>query len=230
MTRTPTRRRPLLAAALVAGALSLAPGVQANVNIPEGGAVSPGSTQIINILVTAGCEGGLPMDAIEVVLPDAVSSPVPEWIAGWDAEIIPAAESDEQRTTVRWSGGPLEDGELLEFGLRLGFPDEPDAELVFPVTQVCGLVETSWVGTDGPNAAPTVVLQPRLGARDLLELRGTVRDIGSRIDELESRLGGVDPENLRSRVSDNESAVQSISERLDDLEARIEELESSSGG
>lgn len=186
---------------------------QANVNIPEGGAVTPGSVFLINFQAQEGCEG-LAMDTLEVTIPEAVDNPVPEDIPGWTVEV--ETDDDDAVSLVRWSGGPLDSGTFLEFGMRLGFPDEPGATIEFPVVQRCG--------TEELTSTPTVNLAPRFGPRDLIALSDGQDSLRTEIDELRSRLGNVDPENLRSRVGDTESAIDTIEVRLDEFEARLDEF------
>ena len=193
------------------------------VNIPEGGAVTPGSVYVINFQVKAGCDG-LPMDTLEVTIPEAVNNPLPEAVPGWtvESETEPAADGTSRVALVRWSGGPLEDGTFLDFGLRAGFPDESDSTIEFPVVQRCGdLTSTS---------APTVLLAHRVDEQDLVALSDSVAAIRAEVEDLSSRLDGVDPENLRTRVSDDESAIAEIRGRLDRLVERLDALESAPQG
>ena len=140
MTHSNKLRQPmavgLSAAMLIAFA---APVLGENVNIPEGGAVTPGSVFVINFQVQAGCDG-LPMDTLEVTIPEAVDNPLPEDVPGWtvESETAPASDGTSRVSLVRWSGGLLEDGAFAEFGLRAGFPDEPGSTIEFPVVQRCG--------------------------------------------------------------------------------------------
>lgn len=217
---------PIMAATMLSGATAAHA-----VNIPEGGAVTPDSVLIINFQIIEGCDGQA-TDGLVVTLPDSVSNPIPEAVAGWTAAVAATLDNDgnDAQTQVSWSGGPLADGQLLEFGLRLRFPDEEGAVLEFPVTQTCGLVDVVWSGSDGPTPAPKVVLQERLTATDLLELQATVQDIDTRLADVEARLGGVDPQNLRSRVSETESAIEGLTEDVADLDGRLANVEEPSEG
>jgi uncharacterized protein YcnI len=232
MTRS-SRPRRTAAAALSAAMLGLLAAPAQGVNIPEGGAVSADSVQIIHFQVREGCDG-LPTDSLEVVIPEAVVNPSPEAMPGWSVEtetvVIAGAdeEAEPQVSRVRWTGGPLEDGQFLEFGLWARFPDDPDAVLEFPVIQRCGEVERAWTGEDEAMPAPTVTLQPRLGPRGMLGLVDAVAALESRVLELEDRLGDVNPQNLRTRVSDNESAVSELQGGLAELEQRVSDLEEGS--
>ncbi len=224
MTRSTRLRQPMVAGLSAAMLIAFAaPAFGENVNIPEGGAVTPGSNFLINFQVQGGCDG-LPMDALEVTIPEAVANPLPEGVPGWtvESETVPASDGTSRVSLVRWSGGPLQDGAFYEFGLRAAFPDEPDLSIEFPVVQRCG-AETS-------TSAPTVVLAPRFGPQDLIGLSDSVAAIRAEVEELSSRLGGVDPENLRTRVSDDESAIEEIVGRLDALTERLDALESATQG
>lgn len=213
MTRSNKLRQPMVAGLTTAMLITFAaPVLGGNVNIPEGGAVTPDSVYVINFQVQEGCDG-LPMDALEVTIPEVVNNPVPEGVPGWtvETETVPASDGTSRVTLVRWSGGPMEDGTFYEFGLRAGFPDEPDSTIEFPVVQRCG--------DEISTSAPTVVLTNRFDQQDLVKLTDSVAAIGAEVEELGSRLGGVDPENLRTRVSDSEAAIKEIMGRLDALES-----------
>ena len=189
MTRSTKLRQPMVAGLTAAMLITFAaPVLGGNVNIPEGGAVTPDSVFVINFQVQEGCDG-LPMDALEVTIPEVVNNPVPEGVPGWtvETETVPASDGTSRVTLVRWSGGPMEDGTFYEFGLRAGFPDEPDSTIEFPVVQRCGDVMST--------SAPTVVLTPRVDQQDLVALSDSVAAIRTQVEALESRLGGVDPEN-----------------------------------
>lgn len=209
-----TLSRASVAGISAALALALAaPAAVANVNIPEGGAVTPGSVFVISFQAQEGCDGA-PMDALEVTIPDEVSNPLPEDVPGWIVET--ETDDDGEISLVRWTGGVMDVGTFLEFRMRLGFPDEPNATIAFPVVQRCGLTEL--------ESEPTVQLSPRFGPRDLIELSESQGALLAAVEELQARLADVDPVNLRARVSDTEAALESISERLDALEELITEL------
>jgi periplasmic copper chaperone A len=209
--------------AVAAGLAGLIAAPAAAVNIPEGGAVTADSLFVINFQVQEGCDGA-PTDTLEVTIPESIQSPQPEWVSGWDAtvETVPAeGDDDGDRTVVRWTGGPLPDGTFKEFGLRARFPDEPGATIAFPVVQTCGAIERSWTDDEGAMAAPTVTLNERFGPRDILALRDSVVQLRSDVDDLSGRLGDVNVGNLRSRVSDTESGLTDVIERLDAIDAQL---------
>jgi uncharacterized protein YcnI len=234
MTGIHARRRAVLAGSLASLLIAAALPAHA-VNIPEGGAVTPDSSSLFHLRVTSTCDG-LPMDELEVTMPDSVRNPVPEAVPGWDVTIEPdpveadsvdegedTDEADEvEPTVVRWSGGPLEDGRLLEFGIRARFPDEEGEVLTFPVIQRCGDVEV--------ESAPTVTLAKRYGNNDIAEvdaevdqLRADVDVLRADVDRLQEQVGDVNVVNLRKRVTDTEQAMEELDERVTALEGSGEE-------
>jgi uncharacterized protein YcnI len=225
-----TRPRHAIATGLGAGLLMLLSVPAQAVNIPEGGAVTPDSVQVIHFLVREGCDGA-PTDSLEVSIPESVENVTPEAVAGWqagtDVTVVDGAEAEAEPrvTTVRWTGGPLEDGQFLHFGLWARFPDDPGATLEFPVIQRCGEVERAWTGASDEMPAPTVTLADRIGPRGLLDLSESVSALEADVEELQTRLGDVDPDNLRSRVTDIESVLERFRDRLDGLTQRVSDLE-----
>lgn len=224
-----TPARAILRGSMIAALASLLAVPGHAVTIPEGGAVTPDSTYIIHFQVREVCDGA-PMDTLEVTIPASVQNPTPEAIEGWDVEVeTPSMDegdaSGDAPTIVRWTGGPLEAGAFLEFGLWARFPDEPNATLEFPVVQRCGTVERTWSGSDGETAAPTVKLTERVLQRDLEELTASLDEVVGQVDELSSQLGDVDVANLRSRVGDAEDSQAEMSGQLDEILQRLEALE-----
>jgi uncharacterized protein YcnI len=217
-------KRALLRAACLAGVAGLAAVPAQAVNIPEGGAVTPDSVFVIHFQVREGCDGA-PMDALEVAVPASVQNPTPEAVDGWDVAVTPAEPGSGDSTILTWSGGPLEEGSFKEFGLWARFPDEPGAVLTFPAVQRCGTTEVIWDGSDGATPAPTVALTERIFQEDLEELRVSVGDMASQVDEINEQLGDVDAANLRSRVSEAEEALEEIVSQVEELTSRIGELE-----
>jgi uncharacterized protein YcnI len=250
MTATDTPRRTIFAGALAS--LMVAAAVPAAaVNIPEGGAVTPDSTFLFHLRVTETCDG-LPMDELEVTIPEGVTNPMPESMAGWDTTIeIPgemeedAAEEGEdvaeegddaeaaseasadggsELTVIRWDGGLLEDGRLLDFGIRARFPDEQDAVLEFPVVQRCGDVEV--------ESAPTVTLTLRYGQGEIAridaevtQLRAEVDTLRADVDRLQDQVGQVNVTNLRNRVEDLEDETVALDERVTAVEEELDATE-----
>ena len=238
MPRTNAPRQVIIAAAMAGLMAAVALPAHA-VNIPEGGAVTPDSTFLFHLRVTATCDG-LPMDELEVTIPENVVSPKPEAVGGWDVLIEdPAAMADEmaedetdvedeadaeaedsddvEPVVVRWSGGVLEDGYLLDFGIRARFPDAEGEVLEFPVVQRCGDVEL--------NHAPTIRLSQRYGQEAIAEmdaqidqLNADVEVLRADVDQLQQQVGDVNVRNLRTRVGDTEKAINELDERVTAIE------------
>ena len=226
MTRIHAPRRVILAGALASLMVAAALPVGA-VNIPEGGAVTPDSVFLFHFRVTETCDG-LPMDELEVTIPETVTNPKPEAMAGWDVEIEDPAAMDEEideeaeeaefePIVVRWTGGEVEDGLLLDFGMRARFPDAQDEVLEFPVVQRCGDVEQEFT--------PTIKLSTRYGQGeisrmddDITVLRADVDQLRADVDQLQQQVGDVNVEFLRGRVGDTEKAIVELDERVVALE------------
>lgn len=248
MSPTITRRRTVLAGGLaslmLAGSLPAAA-----VNIPEGGAVTPDSVFVFHLRVVEGCDG-LPMDELEVTIPESVLNPKPESVAGWDTTLEIPGEMDEEMaeddvadeasddemseeegsdeaaaededepelTVIRWDNGLLEDGLLLDFGIRARFPDEQDAVLEFPVVKRCGEVEQEF--------APTVKLTTRYGQGELTRmdedislLRADVDQLRADVDKIQRQIGEVNVTGLRDRVVVLEDEVVELDERVTAIE------------
>lgn len=72
--------------------------------------------------------------------------------------MVGKAQVTERIKTVKWEGGPLPQGQFLDFGMRILLPkakDDKKAELLFfPVLQQCETGSDLWnqiPGTDGYN-------------------------------------------------------------------------------
>lgn len=100
---------------------------------PAGGYVTFG------LLVPHGCDGAA-TTRVEVQMPEGVEEATPEAIPGWEASV-----DDSDGVVVTWEGGPLPDGQFIEFGLSIQMPDTPGETALFPTIQTCeGGVETAW--------------------------------------------------------------------------------------
>ena len=182
------------------------------------------------------------MTELQVTIPESVVNPKPESMAGWDTHLeIPgerdeesmedvepeeAAEVDEaaseaeaepQLTVIRWDAGELEDGHLLDFGIRARFPDEQDAVIEFPVVQRCGEVEQAF--------APTVKLTTRYGQGEIAALVDSVDVLRAAVDvlradgaKIQRQIGEVNVTNLRNRVVVLEDEVVELDERVTAIE------------
>ncbi|TNE65099.1 MAG: DUF1775 domain-containing protein [Alphaproteobacteria bacterium] len=114
---------------------------------------APGAYYFGELRVGHGCEG-LATTAVTVEIPEGIYSAKPQPKAGWTVEIIreslpePLAGSHGKVMTdrvarLRWSGGPLSDDMVDQFGLMLKLPDV-SGPLYFPVTQTCDGGQTDW--------------------------------------------------------------------------------------
>jgi len=155
----PHRPRRLVGAITGAALLStLAVPASAHVDIIDGSAVPGGGhgTQI-TFRVPHGCDG-VETDTILIQIPEGVTGVLPKWMAGWTIETEPraaapaslapdasAAPAEAEVGTVMWSGGPLPDGQYLDFQLLAVFPETPGAQLYFPVVQRCAAGEVAWI-------------------------------------------------------------------------------------
>jgi uncharacterized protein YcnI len=217
-------------AALAAGMLAaIAAPVQA-VNVPDGGAVPPGRVSVVHFRVLDGCEGQA-TEGLELAIPEGVTQVIPEAVPGWSVETETVdRDGVPEVAVVRWIGGPLPDRQMLEFGLRAAFPDEPGAVVQIPAVQRCSTTTLEWSGTDEETPAPVVRIAERLGAQDLIALGDAVAELSLVVEELGLRLGDVDVPNLRSRVSELESSLQDIASTLKDVDGRLDAIEDGISG
>lgn len=125
--------------------------VAAHASVPDGADVPSNSGAVIHVRIPHGCSGAA-ITAVEVQLPDGVVGAKPALIAGWTAttEMVPATytlwgtEYTERVGTITWTGGPLPDGQFLDFGISATFQLEP-GEYTLPVIQYCGDESVAWV-------------------------------------------------------------------------------------
>ena len=120
--------------------------------IPDGSAVVSGSSAVIHVRIGHGCEG-LPVDTVEVQLPDGIVSARPEYVPGWglEVEMVESEPYDQWGTTmtervgvIRWTDGDLPDFAYYDFGIKATFLAEPGTYWV-PVVQRCGEQEIAWI-------------------------------------------------------------------------------------
>lgn len=128
-----------------------------------------------------------------------------------------AAEAEPELTVIRWENGMLEDGLLLDFGIRARFPDEQDAVIEFPVVQRCGAVEQEFT--------PTIKLTTRYGQGEILRmdedisaLRADVDQLRSDVEKIQRQIGEVNVTGLRDRVVVLEDDVVELDERVTAIE------------
>jgi uncharacterized protein YcnI len=148
-----------LAGTIIGAAMltALAVPASAHVSIIDGSEVHGGGhgTQI-TLRVPHGCDGAA-TDTLEVRIPDGVTGVKPKWMAGWTIETEPTAAAaaslspdasaepgEPEVGVVRWTGGPLPDGQYLDFQLLAVFLETP-GEVYFPVVQRCGADEVAWI-------------------------------------------------------------------------------------
>jgi uncharacterized protein YcnI len=125
--------------------------VAAHASVPDGSKVPSNSGAVIHVRLPHGC-GDAAITAVEVQLPDGVVGAKPALIAGWTAttEMVPATytlygtEYTERVGTITWTGGPLPDGQFLDFGINATFQLEPGT-YTLPVIQYCGDASVAWV-------------------------------------------------------------------------------------
>ena len=125
--------------------------VAAHASVPDGSKVPSNSGAVIHVRLPHGC-GDAAITAVEVQLPEGVVGAKPELIAGWTSttEMVPATytlygtEYTERVGTITWTGGPLPDGQFLDFGINATFQLEPGT-YTLPVIQYCGDASVAWV-------------------------------------------------------------------------------------
>ncbi len=123
--------------------------------------------------VPHGCDG-LATTKITVRLPEGVLSAKPQVHPGWEIStkevklkkptLLHGKPVTETISEVSWSGGPLQDQFMDEFGLSVLLPDRPGETLLFPVIQECGKQTSNWTesGPEGKFPAPSLLLLGKL--------------------------------------------------------------------
>ncbi|MGH9034895.1 MAG: YcnI family protein [Acidimicrobiia bacterium] len=168
------RRNPVtaLAAASVAAVLLTAGPATAHVTANPREAPADNYTKH-NFRVGHGCEGS-PTTKVSIQIPDGVVSVKPQVTPGWTISTTkgPYAEPVELHgeaitegvKEVTWTGGPLPDEHMTEFGLSMRMPDKAGETLYFPTVQTCEQGEHRWItipveGQEEPEEpAPAVKL------------------------------------------------------------------------
>src|SRR5688572_25289428 len=77
------RGASLLSASLLT--LAVAAPALGHVSVPEG-EVASGGTAVVHFRIGHGCDG-LPVDTVEIQLPDGIVAAQPEYIPGWTVEV-----------------------------------------------------------------------------------------------------------------------------------------------
>lgn len=166
------RRRAILAAffTLAGGTAS----AHVTISPKEAGA---GTYAKLTIRVAHGC-GGSSTTIVRVAIPEGVGSVKPQVNRGWTIAIKkeplvkPVADGHGGQITevvreVSWSGGPLPDEHMDEFGLSVKLPETEGKTLLFPVVQTCEKGENKWVdapteGKHGGMPSPSVRLTAKV--------------------------------------------------------------------
>jgi uncharacterized protein YcnI len=122
--------------------------------------------------VPHGCDGS-PTTKVKIQIPDGVVSVKPEAVAGWKLEILngPITPYDSHGTMisegvkeVTWTGGPLADAHVAQFGMSLKMPNKAGETIYFKTIQTCEQGETAWIeipaeGAEEPeHPAPSLKL------------------------------------------------------------------------
>ncbi len=210
--------RRIFPAVLSAGLVVALGGVAQAVTIPDGGTVEADHVGLIHFRITEGCDGAA-TDGLEVTIPDGLKQVIPEAVPGWTVETETVErDGSPEVSVVRWTGGPLPDGQLLEFGLRATFPEDPGLVLEFPAVQRCGTTALDWTGISEDMPVPAVRTADRVGATDLIALADAVAKMSTTIEDIQTQLGDVDAPNVRSRVSELETTAEDITTKLDQID------------
>jgi uncharacterized protein YcnI len=165
-----THRWAALAGASALGLLIAAP-ASAHVTANPREAAANGYTKH-DFRVGHGCDGS-PTTKVAIQIPDGVISVKPQVVPGWTIAVtkgpITPYESEGQTISegvkeVSWTGGPLPDEHMLEFGLSMKMPDKEGETLYFPTVQTCQQGEHRWItipveGQEEPDEpAPAIKL------------------------------------------------------------------------
>lgn len=169
--RRTTRTITAAAGALVAiGVLA----VPASAHVEADPSEAPaGSTTVISFAIPHGCAGS-PTTSIDMKLPEGVTEAKPVYQGGWTAAVTSGAitpytnqdgeKISEAPTEIKWSGGTLPDGQVLELRVEVTLPDKAGETVTFPTIQTCEVGTTDWIelpGADGKepeHPAPSVKL------------------------------------------------------------------------
>jgi uncharacterized protein YcnI len=124
----------------------------AHVVVDPAAAPAGGYTKL-TFRVPHGCDGS-PTVKITVQIADGVLSVKPQVHPGWEIAIkkkklakavqLHGEDVTEVVSEVSWSGGPLADEYMDEFGMSVKLPSIKGARLLFPVIQECKKGTMSW--------------------------------------------------------------------------------------
>jgi uncharacterized protein YcnI len=99
------------------------------------------------------CEGS-PTTKVSVSIPDGVVSVKPQEVAGWTIAITrgPITPYEQHREKVSegvkevsWTGGPLPDDHMQQFGISMKLPDKAGQTIHFPTVQTCKQGVNRWI-------------------------------------------------------------------------------------
>lgn len=106
--------------------------------------------------VPHGCAGSATTGLI-VSIPKGVLAVKPQVHTGWtittktkkfDKPVrLHGKDIAQGVSEVTWTGGPLDDAYMDEFGLSVKLPNQPGEKLVFPVIQICQKGRSEWTST-----------------------------------------------------------------------------------
>lgn len=113
-----------------------------------------GSYAKLTFRLPHGCDGSA-TKKITVKIPEGFLSVKPQVHHKWKIEIkkqklakpatLHGAEVNQVVSEVSWSGSPVSDEYMEEFGMSVKLPDQSGTKLVFPVTQECVQGVKRWV-------------------------------------------------------------------------------------
>jgi uncharacterized protein YcnI len=116
-------------------------------------AAPQGSYAKLVFRVPHGCDSAATI-GITVLIPEGVVSVKPQVHPGWKISLqkrklskptqINGTDITESVSEVSWTGGPLPDEYMDEFGLSVKLPEKSDAPLAFPVIQKCKDKTVRW--------------------------------------------------------------------------------------
>jgi periplasmic copper chaperone A len=142
-----------VAGALVLGTASMA---SAHVTVSPSEAASGGYAKL-DVRVPHGCEDAA-TETLRVQVPDGIYTVTPQIVAGWEVSVNKetldepvddghGGELTEKATEIVWTGGPLPNERLQEFGVSLKMPELDEGEtLYFPAIQECeGGSTAEWI-------------------------------------------------------------------------------------
>lgn len=157
----------------VISALALPGAAAAHVSVTPDEAPAEGYV-MLEFVVPHGCDGAA-TNQVSVKMPPQVVTATPEVVPGWEIKTkegkLPKPVTQEGETVsegvreVTWSGGPLPDGQLQQFGMSVSLAGEVGDAAEFKVIQGCeGGKETAWIqptpasGEEPEHPVPTVTL------------------------------------------------------------------------